>query len=142
MSWLFGSRRKRDSDKLYRQLRELSHGFPIWIGDDGDFVVVGRVRLPAGYNRAETELLIDIPYDYPLTPPGVGHHRVYVPPCLRYGGRELKDIHEATTPSFETPGFGPWAWWCYEDIRWDPLRDTLITFVEMIRADMAHPSTQ
>jgi hypothetical protein len=76
---------------------------------------------------------VEIPDDYPESPPGVGGSHILVPSDLRFRGREPKDFH---------PWAGPdgWAWWCYERIDWDPCRDNLITLLEVIRAHMTHPS--
>ena len=114
-------------------------GFPLWIDDDFEFVIVEGVRLPPGYNLYEIPVLIELPPDYPLTPPGVGSSSIYVPGKLRYKGRKLRDIHKKTTPNFETPSFSGWAWMCYEHIDWDSCRDDLITLIERIRADLTTP---
>ena len=124
-----------------RHLRALSAAFPLWVGDDDEFVIVSGMKLPPGYNESSTNLLIDLPSDYPFSPPGVGDNRVYLPPTLRLRRRKLKDLHEDRTPGFSTPGFGPWAWFCYERVDWSPQRDDLITFVEMVRADLTNPET-
>lgn len=125
---------------LDRHLAELSHHYPVWIDDDDKFVIV-EIGLPPGFDYVWTNLLIEIPPDYPVSPPGIGNYRVFVPPWLTYRGRKLKDIHPNQSPSFETPEFGPWAWLCYEDVRWYPSRDDLLTFVEMVRSDLSNPST-
>jgi hypothetical protein len=127
--------------RLERDLRCLSRAFPLWIGDDDKFVVVSGLKLPPGYNYSTTDLLIEIPDSYPVTPPGVANH-VFINPHLRLHGRELEDLHTYTTPKFDTPGFGPWAWLCYEHIDWWPERDDLIKFVEMVRADLSKPKTR
>ncbi len=129
------------SVRLESHLKLLSKHYPLWIDDDYRFVIVGRIRLPRGYDCREANLLIELPSDYPVTPPGVGDHRVYVWPQLQFHGRALRDQHPETTPGFHTPGFGPWAWWCYQTIRWIPSRDDLVRFVEMVRADMINPCT-
>ena len=126
--------------KKERHLENLSSvGFSLWIGKDLKFVIVEGVRLPSGYNRRSIPVLIELPINYPLTPPGVGGNHIYVPGELRYEGCELRDIHEASTPSFKTPGFSGWAWMCYEHIDWDSCRDDLITLIETIRADLTNP---
>lgn len=128
---------------LQRQLRDLSRAYGhLWIGDDFEFVIVDGVKLPPGYNRSHTAILLKPPSDYPCSPPGIGSSQVFVSPCLRFRGRQLQDVHEDRAPAFETPGFGPWAWWCYEYVKWDPFRDNLITFFEMVRADMTNPPTK
>jgi hypothetical protein len=124
---------------LDEELQQLSRGFELWIDDDSHFVILGGVKLRPGYNAPETQLLIEIPQDYPVSPPGIGASRVYVPATLNYRGRRLRQVHEQQRPNFETPGFGPWAWWCYCQIAWDPTRDDLTKFVEMVRADLSNP---
>ena len=130
------SRKQRDLQNLSRA------GFTIWVGDDRDFVIVENVRLPPGYDRRTIPVLIELPPDYPLVPPGVGSDHIYVPGSLRYHGHKLEDIHEWTTPAFRTPGWNGWAWMCYDHIAWDPHRDDLIVFIETVRADLTNPEVK
>ena len=131
----------RKAGRLQRDLARLSEHFDLWIDDDYRFVIVRGVRLPPGYNYDETDLLLEIPADYPITPPGIGEDRVYVSPDLRCFGRTLTDLHPWQTPKYQVPGFGPWAWLCYQAIGWSFLTDDLVKFVEMVRADLTSPST-
>jgi hypothetical protein len=124
---------------LEKHLRRLSCAFQLQVADNYRFVIVGGVRLPPGYNHTLTSVLVEIPSDYPLSPPGIGNNRVYVSPRLRFRGRTLKDVHPDARPSYPTPGSGDWAWWCYQEIRWDPVRDDLIRFMEMFRVDLTNP---
>ena len=133
---------KTTNPRLERELSDLSRAFPLWIADDFAFVIVSKLRLPAEYNKSCTDLLIELPPDYPVCPPGLGNNRVYVDPNLRYRNRILQDLHPGNTARFATPGFGPWAWFCYERIEWWPDRDDLITFVEMVRADLSCTKTK
>ena len=127
--------------RMGRHLRDLSRALPLWVDDVDAFFIVSGLKLPPGYNVSHTDTLIELPPDYPLSPPGVGDYRVYLPPSLRFNRRKLKDLHEERTPNFDTPGFGPWAWFCYEYVGWSPECDDLIKFVEMVRADMTSPRT-
>lgn len=127
------------SRRLEEHLKALSRHYVLSIDDDCRFIIVNRVRLPPGYNAEETDVLIELPEDYPLSPPGIGENYVFVPASLRFRGCRLKDIHPDVTPTYSTKGRTPWAWWCYEDIRWDPCRDDLIKFLEMLRSDMTTP---
>ena len=127
---------------LQQHLRELSKHYPLWIDNAYTFVVVENVPLPAGYNCKQPQVLVELPKDYPQSPPGVGNSRVYVPANLRYDFRILKDVHQNRGPWYSTPGFGPWASVCYQWIRWDPRRDDLIIFLEMVRANLWHPPAQ
>jgi hypothetical protein len=126
---------------LERDLRALSRGFRLWIDDDYAFVIIVDLVLPPGYGQSHTAMLLELPDDYPLSPLGVGESHVFLPPSLRFRGRRISDLHDWQTPSVDTPGFGPWAWFCYERVRWSPERDDLIRFVEMVRADLANPRT-
>lgn len=127
--------------RLERDLQALSRGFRLWIDDDWDFVIIADLVLPPGYGQSLTAMLLELPDDYPLSPLGVGASHVFVPPTLRFRGKRLSDLHDWRTPSVDTPGFGPWAWFCYERVKWAPERDDLVRFVEMVRADLANPRT-
>lgn len=90
--------------RLQRDLANLSRAFELWVGDEYEFVIVRGVRLPEGFNRTNIDLLIDLPTDYPVSPPGVGSYRVYINPELRYRGRALEDLHAYRTPEVDAPG--------------------------------------
>jgi hypothetical protein len=126
---------------LERDIEQLSHHYPLWLDDDDRFLIVQAVLLPPGYDREETSLLIELPPDYPLTPPGISPNRLYVDPNLRFNDDYLDGVHKDIQPSWNPP-YGPWAWFCYENIKWNPLTDNLITFIEMVRADFTNPPTK
>ncbi len=126
---------------LHDHLTGLSRYFHLALDDWYRFVVVRGVTLPPGFNRATTDVLIEFLPDYPVTPPGAGDSRVFVNAGLRFRGRQLVDYHEPAGTKYPTPGFGPWAWLCYMDIHWNPFRDDLIRFIEMLRADLTNPPT-
>ena len=133
---------QRHATVLEQHVAALSQAVPIALDQAFRFAIIQRVLLPPKYNRKSTDLLIEIPRDYPLSPPGVGEYRVFVAPNLMFQGRRLRDLHPNTTPRFQTPGYGPWAWLCYEHITWEPHRDDLIHLLEMIRADLTNPPTE
>ncbi len=116
---------------LMDHLSELSYRYPIEMDDEGSHILVSSFDLPPGYNRVTIEVLMSLD-NYPVKPPGVSPSRVYVPDDLLYHGSQPKDFH---------PGFGPagWAWWCFEEIDWDPCRDDLIVFFELLRLTMTKP---
>ena len=121
-------------DLLDRQLRELSRVCTLSIDDRLRYLTVHDVSLPPGFDQPVTPVLITIPTDYPLVPPGIGDAPVYVPPGLRFGGRPLRDVHP-----HRTPGFGDWAWFCYQRIDWSPQRDDLASFLEIVRTHLTDP---
>ncbi len=126
--------------RLLDDLYDLSSaGFSLCIDDDYRFVIVDDVLLPRGYNHRTIPVLIELPERYPMTPPGVGADRVYVPKKLRYRHSKIEDVHRHVGSTYSTPGWGPWAWLCYERIEWNPWRDNLITFIEMLRANLTNP---
>ncbi len=122
---------------LLYHIDALSYACPVDVSEDGSHIKVHDVHLPTGYNLSRIPILIEIPPDYPLSPPGVGSHRIFVPSSLRYHGRKPGDLHEGS--NFRDDPY--WAWWCYENIKWDPNYDDLIVLIEMIRADMKNPKT-
>jgi hypothetical protein len=121
---------------LAAHLRGLSLGYALDVSEDYQWVLVRGFRLPPGFNAYDAEVLLEMPHDYPSTPPGVSS-RVYLPQSLRFHGRPLQNLNPGTTP-----GWGTWAWFCYQWIAWNPHRDDLAKFVEMIRADLTNPPTQ
>ena len=96
-----------------KDLRDLSRtGFSLRIDDHLRFVIVEGVKLPPGYNRSHIPIIIELPTDYPMTPPGIGPNGIFVPKDLRYGGRKVLDIHGSVASRYKTPGWGRWAWMC------------------------------
>ena len=128
------------SRAVRRDLEALSRGYPLLVDDDDRWFVAQRFRLPPGYNSRSISVLVKLPRRYPMTPPGIGAARVFVPSSLRFHGQELRDLHPGTKPSFG-PRTVDWAWLCYEHIDWDPHHDDLIKFLEMVRADLTDPPT-
>jgi len=122
--------------RLKKDIRELSYVYTLAADDDYGSILIRNFNLPPGYNFQSTRVLIYLPDDYPESPPGVGSSSVYVPTNLRYRGKVPDDFHEKIGPSNE------WAWWCYEWIKWDPCKDNLITFFELLRAHMTNPKTK
>lgn len=118
---------------LDEHLKALSHSYVLSVSDDAKWAVVHEFELPQGYNRVSTNVLIEVPRDYPLTPPGVAC-RIYIAPDLLFRGEMLRDLY-----AMDVPPWGRWGWLCYRDIRWDPHRDNLLTFIEMLRTDLASP---
>jgi len=117
---------------LMQHLRALSYRYPVEGPRDWSYIQVRRFRTPPGYSPSTIQIRLRLPEDYPASPPGVSPSRVYVPANLKYQGQTPEDFH---------PDIGPagWAWWCFEHIAWDPCRDDLITFFEVLRLTMTHP---
>ena len=118
--------------RLKEDIKALSYSFSVVVDDDYSSIIVKNFNLPPGYNRGQIPVLLELPSDYPESPPGVGSAMVYVPDDLRFNGRKPNDFHDGN-------GADGWAWWCYEWIAWNPKRDNLITFFELLRAHMTNP---
>jgi hypothetical protein len=118
---------------LENDVRELSFAYRCELDNNYRQLVVKNFNLPPGYNFPTVEILLEIPSDYPESPPGVGGSHVYLTKGLRFRGRKPRDYHEDTGPSDK------WSWWCYSWIKWDPCKDNLVTFFELLRAHMTNP---
>ncbi|MFC1781208.1 E2/UBC family protein [Planctomycetota bacterium] len=129
------AKRGRDSNIriLEEDVRNLSLAYQVALDDNYQHLFIKNFNTPPGYNFLTIPNLLELPRDYPESPPGVGDSHIYVPSNLRYHGRKPKDFHESSGPSKD------WAWWCYESIKWDPCKDDLITFFELFRAHMTNP---
>ena len=117
---------------LERHLRALSCAYRLEVESNFRFFIIRNFQLPPGYNQTTIPVWADIPLDYPESPPGVGAH-IYLPQGLKYRGRTPRDYH---------PKSGPrgWAWWCYKRIDWDPCKDDLLVFFELLRTHMTNPA--
>ncbi len=121
--------------RLNKDIRDLSYVYILSVDDGYKSLIVQNFNLPPGYNKDFAKVLLELPDNYPENPPGIGSSKVYVPSKLKFQGRKPKDFHKGCGP---TKGF---AWWCYEKIDWNPSKDTLITFFELLRAHMTNPIT-
>jgi hypothetical protein len=111
----------------------LSYAYRVELDYEYRYLTVTNFNLPPGYNRTTVAVRLGMPQDYPESPPGVGGSRVYLPRGLRFQGRKPKDYHENSDSDDQ------WCWWCYSWIKWDPCRDNLVTFFELLRAHMTNP---
>ena len=118
--------------RLVEDLRDLSTVYPLVMDDNYESIIVKNFNLPPGYNYYQIPIWLKLSKYYPEDPPGVGKSSVYVPDDLRYKGKQPSDFHKSCGPK-------GWAWWCYEEIDWNPRKDTLITFFELLRAHMTNP---
>lgn len=122
---------------LEDDVRALSYAFDVALDDECRHLFVRNFNLPPGYNFSTIPILLEIPPDYPESPPGIGGSQLFLPRGLRYRGRRLRDFHEEVGP-LDDPN-RRWGWWCYEQIHWDPCQDNLISFFEVLRTDMTDP---
>lgn len=103
------------SERRRSEIALLREGYPSVRHDDPiEWVIVEDTALPDGYNRSETEILIDLPAGYPQTPPD----NFYVPAGLRLADGSQPD---AFNPKHRTHVGEQWdrfSW--HEDDGWSP----------------------
>lgn len=128
-----------DYSILSEHFSVLSLAYTLSVDDHWRWLVVEDFNLPWGYNHSQIQVLIELPNDYPLSPPGVGSSGIFLPRSIRYHDRELRDLHPRTRPRVRCRG--KWAWFCYQWIHWDPMWDDLVKLLEMVRADLTNPKT-
>jgi len=116
---------------LIKDICKLSESYRVELDDSLSYLIVRNFNLPPGYNCFTTNVLLEIPGDYPESPPGVGDSRVYLQKGLLFHSRRPQDYHEEDGEK--------WAWWCYSEINWDPCKDDLVTFFELLRAHLTNP---
>jgi hypothetical protein len=123
-------RRKQEIEMLREQFPALTHGEGL------DWVMIPAFRLPAGWNREHTRILIIIPPGYPQTPPD----NFYVDIGLRTaGGNQPNGYSEPASQVGES--WGQFSW--HADVpTWRPApepRDghNLCAFLCMIGARLA-----
>ena len=117
--------------RLKADLTRLSYGHPVSLGDN--YIIVEQFQLPVGFDQRTIRVLIEIPDDYPLSPPGIGNHLIYVSSGITLRGRRLRDVYSHVRPKSGQPGF---SWFCYQRIDWDPRCDDLVTVIDLVRANL------
>lgn len=125
------------SPRLARDLKAMSYAYHLTISRDYRQLFIHGFMLPPGYNTSQISMFVEIPSDYPLSPPGVGNSHIYVPRGIRFRGNCLQDVHEGFPY-----GRGDWAWFCYQKIQWDPCQDDLVRLMELNRAYLTDPPTR
>lgn len=123
----------QNPDILRRHLERASLHYVLWVSDDQRWLIFENFQVPPGFDRRETQVLVGLPMDYPITPPVYLPNGIHLPADLRFRGRPL-----ASAPEQSQPG---WSFHCYSYIQWDPHVDDLLRLLEMLRADLTAPST-
>ena len=113
-------RRQREIDLLRERYGEIEQG------QDRDWLLFKHFRLPEGWNREETELLVLIPPGYPTTPPD----NFYV----RSGLRLEDETMPASYTDVQTVLGESWGQFSFHSKEWNPSMDlddgdSLLTFL-------------
>ena len=89
--------------RVTKEIELLERAYPGLKHDGSSWVFIPAYPLPAGWNRAATDVAFQIPAGYPATPP----YGVYVPVGIRFGAAAPASY---TEPAANQPPFsGPWA---------------------------------
>lgn len=123
------------SPVLLDHLRRASHAYDLYLAKDARWALVKDFALPAGYNAPVIQVLLGIPPDYPMRPPGLLPHGIFITPGLLYHGR--------THPNIIDDGYelAPerWSWLCLRCVAWDPCRDDIVRCLELVREVLSNP---
>ena len=125
------------SDVLQRHVLTLDSSYGARMSSDGHFLRLYRCLLPPGYGRVSAEVLIDLPPDYFLCPPGFGSSRIHLPSTLRFHKCRLLHLYPEVTP-----GWGDWAWFSFVLRDWDSEYDDLVKFLKKLYAVLIYPETR
>ena len=116
-------------------------GYQVQISSDYDWVVVYGQDLPGESGKwtdaqgrvvDKTSVLIDIPLDFPMSPPGVGFNhptRAIHLPLLYYKGRMMADFYKCNHT--------PWYWLCFQKLDWNPATDNLLTLIGLVEVSIS-----
>ncbi len=120
----------------------------IIISNGGKRVFITDFLLPPEYSPRTTNIIINLPDNYPLTPPGISSSvGIYFRANLKRNGRELTCSRDAF---HGTCGHCPermkvkgWAWWCFARFEgWDPTKDDLVKIILILKDTIENPELQ
>lgn len=92
------------------------------------YLIIDKFRLPAGYNKQHTRLLLKIPLSYPNGNPDM----FWTDPDLR----PSSNGKQAQT-SLETALGEQWLRFSWHPQRWNPGTDNLLTYIEFVNRRLA-----
>lgn len=114
--------------RLATDLAAVAAVLPIEASRDGRWMLSRYFPLPRGFNSTTTRLLLPIPQLYPQAPPCA----VYLSPDVRLHDRPLPNLYPDRGPTRE------WAWLCMYPQSWDPCRDSLVRFLDLVRTELSN----
>jgi len=118
----------------------LAKEFVIELDADLQWLKIENFRTPPRYMPVQTKVLMMIPPDYPQTPPGLGHHNVYLRKGLRrVDGQSIQHHYrEVVYCKKGCCDLSPWGWywWCFKDIKWDPRLNDFLSIARALNVCM------
>ena len=76
--------------RLQDDLMDLSYVYLVALDEDFESIIVKDFNLPPGYNYDSIPILLELPRDYPESPPGI---------CLLYTSPSPRDLSTSRMPS-------------------------------------------
>ena len=118
-------------DGQLAELRRLYHGAEAVMRPDGTVLIrVPAVSVPAGWNKAASSFTFIVPVGYPVARPDC----FWADADLRLAGGAMP----ANAGVQAIPGTTESAlWFSWHVNSWDPARDTLVTYVRVMRERLA-----
>ncbi|WP_261555521.1 E2/UBC family protein [Frankia tisae] len=122
-----------NGQRLRLEVAQLAAAYPgLRIAQDDSWVLIPEFRLPAGWEPVLTTVLVIVPATYPECAPD----GFFLGSLLRRHDGTVLSRPGHYFYDYKNPysGLG-YVWYCLEDPdrQWDPLADSLLTFVEAIR---------
>lgn len=118
------------------QLNELRKHFArvdIHPGPGGkQWVLIGDITLPAGWNQRSTSVVIELPVGYPIAAPDC----FWADPTLRLASGAMPQ-NAALNANYG--GGEARLWFSYHPSRWNPNVDDLVRYVNVVRKRLQQP---
>jgi hypothetical protein len=112
----------------------------VQLDDNLKWLIVYDVKLPYGFNVDKTAVLLKIPPDYPQTPPGVGHHGIYLTEgLLRFGAQPQSYLQRnaycwKTCCDLSAKG---WWWYCIKTLNgWDGTKHDFNAAIRLLQVSL------
>lgn len=129
-----------EEERILLEILLLNHVFDEIEYDSDNFlwVCIHDFRLPEGFNKDGGELLIELPPNYPFSPP----KNCFLDRTVRTsGGKEIRE-HYYPNESYNKYYEKGWAWFCFHITSWKAKEDVmesdnLLTFVDLAHLALA-----
>ena len=123
-------------ERVVEDCLTLGNAFSVEVDSDLQWTIIEDFLTPLAYSPDFIPVLMKIPPDYPLTPPGLGHYNIYVREGLRRDDGKMIDHYyrsavHCTKGCCDLSSKG-WYWWCFEEIRWDPRINDLLSIARAL----------
>jgi hypothetical protein len=126
--------------RFKNDILSLAKEYTVEVDSQLRWLMVSDFRPPKNYSPSSIGVLMLIPPDYPQTPPGLGHHNIYVRKNLRRkDGKRIKHFFAKVNHCNRgccDLSHHSWFWWCLAGINWDPRFNDFLTIMNMLHVCM------